>query len=189
MASKFNKYLRDLKNELKKIPDKNILFWDVWISNYLYEKYKSYIFTAYSKELDDLINNIILYLWDIIDGKEKANKTRIDYFHQELKKNNLEDIDTDEEIGSGIYELINAIDCTLRFLQTSNRGWEINIAQSTINIIDVILTNNDMDILDDDDFEENIVQEEFKTQYKMIEYLKENTNLTSKLKNRFRNKR
>lgn len=46
-----------------------------------------------------------------------------------------------------------------------------------------------MDILDDDDFEENIVQEEFKTQYKMIEYLKENTNLTSKLKNRFRNKR
>ena len=69
----------------------------------------------------------------------------------------------------------------LRYCQSGVRGFEDNISQSIINVIDIMLQDEDKDILSKEGFQDALVQNEVKAQFEMISLLKEKK-LTSEFK-------
>ncbi|MBB1574947.1 MAG: hypothetical protein HG427_005810, partial [Flavobacteriaceae bacterium] len=73
-----------------------------------------------------------------------------------------------------------------RYCQSGVRGFEDNISQSIINVIDIMLQDEDKDILSKEGFQDPLVQNEIKAQFEMISLLKEKK-LSSEFKHYLRN--
>ena len=163
------------------MPENNLLFWGSWFCEGLYQRCKNQIQVFLTNEEVLLINEIISYLWDLVDEKEQIDGSKINLLYEKLNDIDETDLDETDYQQKEIYELIVSLDDVLSYCQSGIRGFESNASQSIINVIDIMLQDEDKDILSKEGFQDALVQNEIKAQFEMISLLKEKK-LTSEFK-------
>ena len=182
----FNSYSKEIEEKTSEIPENNLLFWGSWFCEGLLQRCKNHIQVFLTDEEVSLINEIISYLWNLVDEKEQMDMSKINLLYKRLNDINETDLDATDYQQEEIYELIVSLDDILRYCQSGVRGFEDNISQSIINVIDIMLQDEDKDILSKEGFQDPLVQNEIKAQFEMISLLKEKK-LTSEFKHYLRN--
>ena len=178
----FRSYFKEIDNQTSEIPENNLLFWGSWFCENLLQRCKNHIQVFLTDEEVSLINEIVSYLWNLVDEKEQMDRSKIDLWRQQLYEID-ETYYFDETYcqQKEIYELIVSLDEVLSYCQSVERGFEFSISQSIINVIDIMLQDEDKDILSKEGFQDALVQNEIKAQFEMISLLKEKK-LTSEFK-------
>ena len=182
----FSSYSKEIEEKTSEIPENNLLFWGSWFCEGLLQRCKNHIQVFLTDEEVSLINEIISYLWDFVDEKEQMDMSKINSLYERLNDIDETDLDATDYQQEEIYELIVSLDDILRYCQSGVRGFEDNISQSIINVIDIMLQDEDKDILSKEGFQDALVQNEIKAQFEMISLLKEKK-LTSEFKHHLRN--
>jgi len=182
----FNSYSKEIEEKTSEIPENNLLFWGSWFCEGLLQRCKNHIQVFLTDEEVSLINEIISYLWNLVDEKEQMDMSKINSLYERLNDIDETDLDATDYQQEEIYELIVSLDDILRYCQSGVRGFEDNISQSIINVIDIMLQDEDKDILSKEGFQDALVQNEVKAQFEMISLLKEKK-LTSEFKHYLRN--
>jgi len=182
----FNSYSKEIEEKTSAIPENNLLFWGSWFCEGLLQRCKNHIQVFLTDEEVSLINEIISYLWNLVDEKEQMDMSKINSLYERLNDIDETDLDATDYQQEEIYELIVSLDDILRYCQSGVRGFEDNISQSIINVIDIMLQDEDKDILSKEGFQDALVQNEVKAQFEMISLLKEKK-LTSEFKHYLRN--
>ena len=177
----FNSYSKEIEEKTSEIPENNLLFWGSWFCEGLLQRCKNHIQVFLTDEEVSLINEIISYLWNLVDEKEQMDMSKINSLYERLNDIDETDLDATDYQQEEIYELIVSLDDVLRYCQSGVRGFEDNISQSIINVIDIMLQDEDKDILSKEGFQDALVQNEIKAQFEMISLLKEKK-LTSEFK-------
>ena len=177
----FNSYSKEIEEKTSEIPENNLLFWGSWFCEGLLQRCKNHIQVFLTDEEVSLINEIISYLWNLVDEKEQMDRNKINLLYKRLNNIDETDLDATDYQQEEIYELIVSLDDILRYCQSGVRGFEDNISQSIINVIDIMLQDEDKDILSKEGFQDDLVQNEIKAQFEMISLLKEKK-LTSEFK-------
>ena len=177
----FNSYSKEIEEKTSEIPENNLLFWGSWFCEGLLQRCKNHIQVFLTDEEVSLINEIVSYLWDLVDEKEQMDMSKINLLYEKLNDIDETDLDETDCQQKEIYELIVSLDDILRYCQSGVRGFEDNISQSIINVIDIMLQDEDKDILSKEGFQDALVQNEVKAQFEMISLLKEKK-LTSEFK-------
>ena len=177
----FNSYSKEIEEKTSEIPENNLLFWGSWFCEALFQRCKNQIQVFLTNEEVSLINEIISYLWNLVDEKEQMDRSKINLLYEKL--NDIDETDCQQK---EIYELIVSLDEVLSYCQSGERGFEFSISQSIIDIIDIMLQDEDKDILSKEGFQDALVQNEIKAQFEMISLLKEKK-LTSEFKHYLRN--
>ena len=177
----FNSYSKEIEEKTSEIPENNLLFWGSWFCEGLLQRCKNQIQVFLTNEEVSLINEIISYLWNLVDEKEQMDMSKINSLYERLNDIDETDLDATDYQQEEIYELIVSLDDILRYCQSGVRGFEDNISQSIINVIDIMLQDEDKDILSKEGFQDALVQNEIKAQFEMISLLKEKK-LTSEFK-------
>ena len=177
----FSSYSKEIEEKTSEIPENNLLFWGSWFCEGLLQRCKNHIQVFLTDEEVSLINEIISYLWDLVDEKEQMDMSKINLLYKRLNDINETDLDATDYQQEEIYELIVSLDDVLRYCQSGVRGFEDNISQSIINVIDIMLQDEDKDILSKEGFQDALVQNEIKAQFEMISLFKEKK-LTSEFK-------
>ena len=177
----FNSYSKEIEEKTSAIPKNNLLFWGSWFCEGLLQRCKNHIQVFLTDEEVSLINEIISYLWNLVDEKEQMDMSKINSLYERLNDIDETDLDATDYQQEEIYELIVSLDDILRYCQSGVRGFEDNISQSIINVIDIMLQDEDKDILSKEGFQDALVQNEIKAQFEMISLLKEKK-LTSEFK-------
>jgi len=181
----FGTYLKEIELKTSEIPENNLLFWGSWFCEGLFQRCKNHIQVFLTNEEVSLINEIISYLWDLVDEKEQIDRSKIDLLYEKLNDIDETDLDETDYQQKEIYELIVSLDDVLSYCQSGIRGFENSISQSIINVIDIMLQDEDKDILSKEGFQDALVQNEIKAQFEMISLLKEKK-LTSEFKHYLR---
>ena len=181
----FSSYSKEIEEKTSEIPENNLLFWGSWFCEGLLQRCKNHIQVFLTDEEVSLINEIISYLWDLVDEKEQMDVSKINSLYERLNDIDETDLDATDYQQEEIYELIVSLDDILRYCQSGVRGFEDNISQSIINVIDIMLQDEDKDILSKEGFQDDLVQNEVKAQFEMISLLKEKK-LTSEFKHSLR---
>ena len=177
----FSSYSKEIEEKTSEIPENNLLFWGSWFCEALLQRCKNHIQVFLTDEEVSLINEIISYLWNLVDEKEQMDMSKINSLYERLNDIDETDLDATDYQQEEIYELIVSLDDILRYCQSGVRGFEDNISQSIINVIDIMLQDEDKDILSKEGFQDALVQNEIKAQFEMISLLKEKK-LTSEFK-------
>ena len=177
----FRSYFKEIDKKTSEIPENNLLFWGSWFCEGLYQRCKNQIQVFLTNEEVLLINEIISYLWNLVDEKEQMDRSKVDLWRQQLYEIDETDLDETDYQQKEIYELIVSLDEVLSYCQSGERGFEFSISQSIINVIDIMLQDEDKDILSKEGFQDALVQNEIKAQFEMISLLKEKK-LTSEFK-------
>jgi len=177
----FSSYSKEIEEKTSEIPENNLLFWGSWFCEGLLQRCKNHIQVFLTDEEVSLINEIISYLWNLVDEKEQMDMSKINSLYERLNDIDETDLDATDYQQEEIYELIVSLDDILRYCQSGVRGFEDNISQSIINVIDIMLQDEDKDILSKEGFQDDLVQNEVKAQFEMISLLKEKK-LTSEFK-------
>ena len=177
----FSSYFKEIDKKTSEIPENNLLFWGSWFCEGLLQRCKNHIQVFLTDEEVSLINEIISYLWNLVDEKEQMDMSKINSLYERLNDIDETDLDATDYQQEEIYELIVSLDDILRYCQSGVRGFEDNISQSIINVIDIMLQDEDKDILSKEGFQDALVQNEIKAQFEMISLLKEKK-LTSEFK-------
>ena len=177
----FSSYFKKIDEKTSAIPENNLLFWGSWFCESLFQRCKNHIQVFLTNEEVSLINEIISYLWDLVDEKEQIDRSKIDLLYEKLNDIDETDLDETDYQQKEIYELIVSLDDVLSYCQSGIRGFESNASQSIINVIDIMLQDEDKDILSKEGFQDALVQNEIKAQFEMISLLKEKK-LTSEFK-------
>ena len=177
----FRSYFKKIDEKTSEIPENNLLFWGSWFCEGLLQRCKNHIQVFLTDEEVSLINEIISYLWNLVDEKEQMDMSKINSLYERLNDIDETDLDATDYQQEEIYELIVSLDDILRYCQSGVRGFEDNISQSIINVIDIMLQDEDKDILSKEGFQDALVQNEIKAQFEMISLLKEKK-LTSEFK-------
>ena len=177
----FSSYFKKIDEKTSEIPENNLLFWGSWFCEGLLQRCKNHIQVFLTDEEVSLINEIISYLWNLVDEKEQMDMSKINSLYERLNDIDETDLDATDYQQEEIYELIVSLDDILRYCQSGVRGFEDNISQSIINVIDIMLQDEDKDILSKEGFQDALVQNEVKAQFEMISLLKEKK-LTSEFK-------
>ena len=177
----FNSYSKEIEEKTSEIPENNLLFWGSWFCEGLLQRCKNHIQVFLTDEEVSLINEIISYLWNLVDEKEQMDMSKINSLYERLNDIDETDLDATDYQQEEIYELIVSLDDILRYCQSGIRGFEFSISQSIINVIDIMLQDEDKDILSKEGFQDALVQNEIKAQFEMISLLKEKK-LTSEFK-------
>ena len=181
----FSSYFKKIDEKTSAIPENNLLFWGSWFCESLFQRCKNHIQVFLTNEEVSLINEIISYLWDLVDEKEQIDRSKIDLLYEKLNDIDETDLDETDYQQKEIYELIVSLDDVLSYCQSGIRGFESNASQSIINVIDIMLQDEDKDILSKEGFQDALVQNEIKAQFEMISLLKEKK-LTSEFKHYLR---
>ena len=182
----FSSYFKKIDEKTSEIPENNLLFWGSWFCEGLLQRCKNHIQVFLTDEEVSLINEIISYLWNLVDEKEQMDMSKINSLYERLNDIDETDLDATDYQQEEIYELIVSLDDILRYCQSGVRGFEDNISQSIINVIDIMLQDEDKDILSKVGFQDALVQNEINAQFEMISLLKEKK-LTSEFKHYLRN--
>ena len=182
----FNSYSKEIKEKTSEIPENNLLFWGSWFCEGLFQRCKNQIQVFLTDEEVSLINEIISYLWNLVDEKEQIDMSKINLLYEKLNDIDETDLDATDYQQEAIYQLIIYLDEVLKYCKSSVRGFENSISQSIINVIDIMLQDEDKDILSKEGFQDALVQNEIKAQFEMISLLKEKK-LTSAFKHYLRN--
>jgi len=182
----FNSYSKEIEEKTSAIPENNLLFWGSWFCEGLLQRCKNHIQVFLTDEEVSLINEIISYLWNLVDEKEQMDMSKINSLYERLNDIDETDLDATDYQQEEIYELIVSLDDILRYCQSGVRGFENSISQSIINVIDIMLQDEDKDILSKAGFQDALVQNEINAQFEMISLLKEKK-LTSEFKHYLRN--
>ena len=177
----FSSYSKEIEEKTSEIPENNLLFWGSWFCEGLLQRCKNQIQVFLTNEEVSLINEIISYLWNLVDEKEQMDMSKINSLYERLNDIDETDLDATDYQQEEIYELIVSLGDILRYCQSGVRGFEDNISQSIINVIDIMLQDEDKDILSEEGFQDALVQNEVKAQFEMISLLKEKK-LTSEFK-------
>ena len=177
----FSSYFKEIDKKTSEIPENNLLFWGSWFCEGLYQRCKNHIQVFLTDEEVLLINEIISYLWNLVDEKEQIDGSKINLLYEKLNDIDETDLDETDYQQKEIYELIVSLDDVLSYCQSGIRGFESNASQSIINVIDIMLQDEDKDILSKEGFQDALVQNEVKAQFEMISLLKEKK-LTSEFK-------
>ena len=177
----FRSYFKEIDNQTSEIPENNLLFWGSWFCESLFQRCKNHIQVFLTDEEVSLINEIVSYLWNLVDEKEQMDRSKVDLWRKQLYEIDETDLDETDYQQKEIYELIVSLDEVLSYCQSGERGFEFSISQSTINVIDIMLQDEDKDILSKEGFQDALVQNEIKAQFEMISLLKEKK-LTSEFK-------
>ena len=181
----FSSYFKEIDKKTSEIPENNLLFWGSWFCEGLYQRCKNQIQVFLTNEEVSLINEIVSYLWNLVDEKEQIDMSKINLWRQQLNDIDETDLDETDYQQKEIYELIVSLDEVLSYCQSGERGFEFSISQSIINVIDIMLQDEDKDILSKEGFQDALVQNEVKAQFEMISLLKEKK-LTSEFKHYLR---
>ena len=181
----FGTYSKEIELKTSEIPGNNLLFWGSWFCEALYQKCKNHIQVFLTDEEVSLINEIISYLWNLVDEKEQIDRSKINLLYEKLNNIDETDLDATDYQQEEIYQLIIYLDEVLKYCQSGVRGFEDSISQSIINVIDIMLQDEDKDILSKEGFQDALVQNEVKAQFEMISLLKEKK-LTSEFKHYLR---
>ena len=183
----FSSYFKKIDEKTSEIPENNLLFWGSWFCESLFQRCKNQIQVFLTDEEVLLINEIVSYLWNLVDEKELIDMSKINLWRQKLYEIDetyyFDETDCQQK---EIYELIVSLDEVLSYCQSGERGFEFSISQSIINVIDIMLQDEDKDILSKEGFQDALVQNEIKAQFEMISLLKEKK-LTSEFKHYLRN--
>ena len=178
----FSSYFKEIDNQTSEIPENNLLFWGSWFCEGLYQRCKNHIQVFLTDEEVLLINEIISYLWNLVDEKEQMDMSKINLWRQQLYEIDetyyFDETDCQQK---EMFELIVSLDEILIYCQSGERGFEFSISQSIINVIDIMLQDEDKDILSKEGFQDALVQNEIKAQFEMISLLKQKK-LTSEFK-------
>ena len=177
----FSSYFKEIDKKTSEIPENNLLFWGSWFCEGLLQRCKNHIQVFLTDEEVSLINEIISYLWNLVDEKEQIDGSKINLLYEKLNDIDETDLDETDYQQKEIYELIVSLDDVLSYCQSGIRGFESNASQSIINVIDIMLQDEDKDILSKEGFQDALVQNEIKAQFEMISLLKEKK-LTSEFK-------
>nr|WP_314288987.1 hypothetical protein [uncultured Capnocytophaga sp.] len=177
----FSSYFKKIDEKTSEIPENNLLFWGSWFCESLFQRCKNQIQVFLTDEEVSLINEIISYLWNLVDEKEQIDGSKINLLYKKLNDIDETDLDETDYQQKEIYELIVSLDDVLSYCQSGIRGFESNASQSIINVIDIMLQDEDKDILSKEGFQDALVQNEIKAQFEMISLLKEKK-LTSEFK-------
>nr|WP_314603576.1 hypothetical protein [uncultured Capnocytophaga sp.] len=177
----FSSYSKEIEEKTSAIPENNLLFWGSWFCEGLLQRCKNHIQVFLTDEEVSLINEIISYLWNLVDEKEQMDRSKINLLYEKLNNIDETDLDATDYQQKEIYELIVSLDEVLSYCQSGERGFENSISQSIINVIDIMLQDEDKDILSKEGFQDALVQNEIKAQFEMISLLKEKK-LTSEFK-------
>ena len=178
----FSSYFKEIDKKTSEIPENNLLFWGSWFCEGLYQRCKNQIQVFLTNEEVLLINEIISYLWNLVDKKEQIDMSKINLWRQQLYEiDETYYFDETDCHQKEMFELIVSLDEVLSYCQSGERGFEFSISQSIINVIDIMLQDEDKDILSKEGFQDALVQNEIKAQFEMISLLKEKK-LTSEFK-------
>ena len=178
----FSSYFKEIDEKTSQIPENNLLFWGSWFCESLFQRCKNQIQVFLTDEEVSLLNEIVSYLWNLVDEKEQIDMSKINLWRQKLYEiDETYYFDETDCHQKEIYELIVSLDEVLSYCQSGERGFEFSISQSIINVIDIMLQDEDKDILSKEGFQDALVQNEIKAQFEMISLLKEKK-LTSEFK-------
>ena len=177
----FRSYFKEIDEKTSEIPENNLLFWGSWFCESLFQRCKNHIQVFLTNEEVSLINEIVSYLWNLVDEKEQIDMSKINLLYEKLNDIDETDLDETDCQQKEIYELIVSLDEVLSYCQSGERGFEFRVSQSIINVIDIMLQDEDKDILSKEGFQDALVQNEIKAQFEMISLLKEKK-LTSEFK-------
>ena len=181
----FNSYSKEIEEKTSEIPENNLLFWGSWFCESLFQRCKNHIQVFLTNEEVSLINEIISYLWNLVDEKEQIDMSKINLLYEKLNDIDETDLDATDYQQEAIYQLIIYLDEVLKYCKSGVRGFKDSISQSIINVIDIMLQDENKDILSKEGFQDALVQNEIKTQFEMISLLKEKK-LTSEFKHYLR---
>ena len=178
----FRSYFKEIDEKTSQIPENNLLFWGSWFCESLFQRCKNQIQVFLTDEEVSLLNEIVSYLWNLVDEKEQIDMSKINLWRQKLYEiDETYYFDETDCHQKEMYELIVSLDEVLSYCQSGERGFEFSISQSIINVIDIMLQDEDKDILSKEGFQDDLVQNEVKAQFEMISLLKEKK-LTSEFK-------
>lgn len=174
----FTDYTIQIKKESQMIPDSQLIFWGTWFCEKLLARDKTKIIKYFQDEEDFNIENIFVFLKTLIDTN---NLNREKYYeYSDIIKNFDETfLDQTDVFEITIYEIIVSLDLIFNYIETNNRGWEYNISQSAVNVIDVILDDLGYNILDNSGFKHILFQKEINNQFGMIRFLRTNSKINS----------
>lgn len=171
----FAGYRTKVTADLEKLPFQKLLFFGTWCSQYLYTRYASYL----RDKLEDkkgykILTNALSYAWESVDNPSAIDGTAADRHFENLHLIDVDYFDLDETSDMGVLKLMESLESTLAYAETQNFDSIISCIDYPLDVIDVIMTN-ELE-LDTNNPAKHIahplLQEEFDTQYKMIEYLK-----------------
>ena len=183
----YRSYFKEIDEKTSQIPENNLLFWGSWFCESLFQRCKNQIQVFLTDEEVSLLNEIVSYLWNLVDKKEQIDMSKINLWRQKLYEiDETYYFDETDCHQKEMFELIVSLDEILIYCQSGERGFEFSISQSIINVIDIMLQDEDKDILSKEGFQDALVQNEIKAQFEMISLLKEKK-LTSEFKHYLRN--
>ena len=178
----FSSYFKEIDEKTSQIPENNLLFWGSWFCESLFQRCKNQIQVFLTNEEASLINEIVSYLWNLVDEKELIDMSKINLWRQKLYEiDETYYFDETDCHQKEMFELIVSLDEILIYCQSGERGFEFRVSQSIINVIDIMLQDEDKDILSKEGFQDALVQNEIKAQFEMISLLKEKK-ITSEFK-------
>ena len=178
----FRSYFKEIDEKTSQIPENNLLFWGSWFCESLFQRCKNQIQVFLTDEEVSLLNEIVSYLWNLVDKKEQIDMSKINLWRQKLYEiDETYYFDETDCHQKEMFELIVSLDEILIYCQSGERGFEFRVSQSIINVIDIMLQDEDKDILSKEGFQYALVQNEINAQFEMISLLKEKK-LTSEFK-------
>lgn len=168
----FKNYLKKIEIEVSEIPENNLILWGCLSVANSYNISKDIL----KKHLSDVeiehLSEIIDYLWNVVDEKALLNVQKLDLLYSNLNLIDESDLDRTNFKETALYELIIGLDAILSYCITRERGFEFNLSQANINVIDAKLNEQDIDIFTSEGFKNKLLQNEIATQFKMINSLK-----------------
>jgi|GEM_PF-3382267 len=178
----FREYSDLMKENFLKIKEENILFWNLWNINFVFEKIEDKEYKHYQN-----LERCISLLWRFNDEKFIDEKLLRDESQAIINFSDDEYTYFDDYNISefSIRELIVCLQTVIFNINEEIYGYEIYL--SPINVIDIILENDGISVIDENSFTNPMYMHEVNAQLKLSELLsKEVCNFTYKDRNIYR---
>jgi len=167
----FEEYLKEVREKTATIPDHNLIFWAAWFCEELYSLSEDIMEKHVSGSEASLIRNILDCLWDMVDGESQVTNRKLEEFMSVLQNIDEADLDVTYPKERALYELIVSLNDILQYCITGVRGFETNLTQTLICVIDTELQDEDLDILEQRGFSDPRIQQEVQAQINMLHVL------------------
>ncbi|MFT0213128.1 hypothetical protein VQ643_11090 [Pseudomonas sp. F1_0610] len=180
-----SEYLEKIRISVTEIPKHNLLFFGCWVLDNLMLTCQTKLNLCLPSKDTILLKEILNYLWKCIDNELVVDKNKINTFYIKLSHINESNLDRTNVEEAAIYELIVGLDSLLMFCTNNIAGFEFNLAQSMINVIDTQLKGLGIDITTNEGFNNHFLHQEIHAQLNIITLSKSNK-LNSHFKHAYR---
>ena len=182
----FRTYPAFLDKSLADLPFGKLLFFQVWVVEYLYQQFGEELNARFLEEEGINLKEVLEFLWHMVDKANKEGENdlagKMSLMDEELlakyldaleNESILSELDESETNECGMANLLNSFYNALSFIREKETRYAAEAALYPLNVVDCILANDySLDTRDPDrHISHPLFQAEFTAQTSLLDYL------------------